>query len=120
MQPLNRILCVDDHADTCEMLAQLLKLAGYESDSAATAQEALDLARADGFALYVIDHRLPDGDGIELCREVRALHPRTPIVIYSADAYPAQHQEAIAAGANAYIDKPNIDELIAAVNDCLK
>ena len=120
MQPLNRILCVDDHADTCEMLAQLLKLAGYEPESAATAQAALDLARADGFALYVIDHRLPDGDGIKLCHDLRALHPRTPIVFYSADAYPAHHQEAIAAGANAYIDKPHIEELIAAVNGLLK
>ena len=120
MQPPKRILCVDDHADTCEMLAQLLKLAGYESDSAATAQAALTLARADGFALYVIDNRLPDGDGIELCHYLRALHPLKPIVFYSADAYPVHHQEAIEAGANAYIDKPHIHELIAAVKDFLK
>jgi CheY-like chemotaxis protein len=68
MQPSRRrILCVDDHDDTRSMLTLLLGRQGYEAVSAASAGEALDLARSQRFDLYVLDAWLPDGSGLEMC-----------------------------------------------------
>ena len=56
-----RILYVDDHEDSAEMLRLLLAPMSYEVRSALTAAEALHLARTESFDLYVLDKRLPDG-----------------------------------------------------------
>ncbi len=89
-----RILCIDDDADTCFMLSHLLGREGYELKTAATASAAVALARTGSFDLYLLDNRLPDSTGLELCRELRLLHPPTPIVFYSGDAYPEQRNAA--------------------------
>ncbi len=112
-----RILCIDDDDDTCFMLARLLERAGYEPQSAPTATAALALS--DSFDLYLLDNRLPDRDGIELCRELRLLHPPTPIVFYSGDAYPEQRNAATTAGATAYVNKPEVEQLLATLKDLL-
>ncbi len=64
-----RILCIDDHEDTSEMLKLLLIQEDYEVTTAVTMQEALDLATSEEFDLYVFDKHLPDGSGIDLCAE---------------------------------------------------
>ena len=117
MQPKKRILCVEDDADTALMLIHLLRRAGYDVQSVATAAGALSLALS--FDLYLLDYRLPDGNGIDLCHTLRAQHRHTPIVIYSANAYQAQHRAARAAGATAYVNKPEIDILLATIKNLL-
>lgn len=119
MPPRKYILCVDDHADTCYMLQLLLGFEGYETQFAATATEAMELAQVKSFDLYLLDSRLPDRSGVELCSELRMLFPHTPILIYSGDAYPKQHSVAMRAGATAYVDKPNVDQLLVSVRDLL-
>jgi two-component system, OmpR family, response regulator BaeR len=114
-----RVLCVDDHTDTGEMLEFLLKNSEFEVETAYSVQDALQAARCREFDLYVIDKRFPDGDGIELCRELRKLTPETPIIIYTADAYKVHRDEGIAAGADAYVPKPYIEDLLAKVNALL-
>lgn len=110
---------MDDHDDTCIMLKHLLGFEGYRIQFVATAAEALELADPQRFDLYLLDNRLPDRSGIELCRSLRMRCPATPIVMYSGDAYSAQHIAAKEAGATAYVDKPNVDQLIATVRDFL-
>jgi len=110
---------VDDHDDTCFMLKLLLGNEGYQTQFAATAAEALELTRIEDFDLFLLDNRLPDRSGIELCRALRMGQPDTPIVLYSGDAYPMQHSAAMEAGATAYVDKPNIDQLVATIRDFL-
>lgn len=101
------ILFVEDHEDTQELVAMLLAIEGYKVTSARTVAEALHLARSGDFHLYLLDGRLPDGDGEELIRRLREFDAHTPIVVYSAVAYEVDKQRALAAGAQAYIVKPS-------------
>ena len=119
MRPPKRILVVDDHEHTSQVLAAILRREGYEARPAATQQEALTLADAEQFDLYLVDNRLPDGSGVELCGELRALRPDTPTVIYSGAAQKADHAAAAEAGVTAYVNKPDIERLIATVKELL-
>jgi two-component system response regulator DevR len=114
-----RILCVDDHLDTSEMLKLLLAEEDYEVRTAGTMEEARVLAQSEEFDLYVLDKRLPDGTGIELCKTLNLLTPGVPCIFYSGDAYEIHRQEALRAGAAAYVAKPNLDTLIDAVHQLL-
>jgi DNA-binding response OmpR family regulator len=63
-----------------------------------------------------LDNWLPGGTGVELCRRIRAFDPHTPVLFYSAAAYPRDMQAAFSAGAQAYLVKPvRFDELMRAV-----
>jgi two-component system OmpR family response regulator len=114
-----RVLCVDDHEDTGVMLKYLLGNSDYEVKTADNIEEALRLAKNEGFDLYVLDKRLPDGTGIELCRDLRQLAPDVPIIFYSGDAYELHKLEGLSAGADLYVSKPEIDQLLSAVNQLL-
>jgi DNA-binding response OmpR family regulator len=114
-----RILCVDDHFDTSEMLKLLLSEEDYEVTVAATVEETCDLAVSKEFDLYVLDKRLPDGSGVDLCTRLNQLTPGVPCIFYTGDAYEIHRLEAMEAGAAAYIPKPDIDALIEAVRKLL-
>ena len=114
-----RILCVDDHFDTSEMLKLLLSDEDYSVTVAATIEEACELAVAQEFDLYVLDKRLPDGSGVDLCTTLNQLTPGVPCIFYTGDAYEIHRLEAMQAGAAAYIPKPDIDGLIDAVQKLL-
>lgn len=114
-----RILCVDDHEDTPEMLKLLLAQSDYEVHGAHSIEQAMQLARTHEFDLYVLDKRLPDGTGLELCAQLNRLTPGVPCIFYSGDAYEIHRQEAMAAGADAYVPKPDVEALIEAVHKLL-
>jgi DNA-binding response OmpR family regulator len=101
-----RILFVDDDRDTCEMMRLLLRHSGYRVTTAETVADALGLAEAERFDLYILDNWLPDGPGLELCQQLRALYPASPIVFYSGVAQEPEIQKARAAGADGYLVKP--------------
>ena len=114
-----RVLCVDDHHDTSEMLQLLLAEENYEVHTAGTMEEACAMAARQSFDLYVLDKRLPDGTGLELCEKLNRITPSVPCIFYTGDAYEIHRREAMAAGAAAYVAKPNIEALIAAVHGLL-
>lgn len=114
-----RILCVDDHQDSAEMLHTLLLGEDYEVAIANSMEEGLRLAKSDAFDLYVLDRHLPDGTGLELCRKLNGLTPDVPCIFYSGDAYEIHRRQALAAGADGYVAKPDIDGLIDAVRKLL-
>ena len=114
-----RVLCVDDHRDTCEMLQLLLSEESYDVHTATTMEEASRLAETHEYDLYVLDKRLPDGTGLELCEKLNEITPGVPCIFYTGDAYEIHRREAMAAGAAAYVAKPNIEGLIAAVHELL-
>jgi DNA-binding response OmpR family regulator len=114
-----RILCIDDHEDASEMMKLILSNEDYEVVTAVTVGEALKLATASEFDLYVLDRHLPDGSGVELCSKLTELTPGVPCIFYSGDAYAIHRSEAMAAGAQDYIAKPDIDKLIERVNHLL-
>jgi CheY-like chemotaxis protein len=113
------VLCVDDHHDTSEMLELLLSREDYEVETAGTMEQACRLAESKQFDLYVLDRRLPDATGLELCERLQQITPGIPCIFYSGDAYELHRREAIAAGAAAYVAKPDIDGLIDAVQRML-
>ena len=118
--PKCRILCVDDHFDTSEMLKVLLSDGDYAVETAGTIEEACTLATPGSFDLYVLDKRLPDGTGMELCERLNLITPGVPCIFYSGDAYAIHRDQAFEAGASAYVAKPDIETLIDTVHHLLK
>ena len=117
--PRCRVLCVDDHHDTSEMLQLLLAEENFQVDTAATMEEARRLASETPYDLFVLDKRLPDGTGLELCEMLNKTRPGVPCIFYTGDAYEIHRREAMEAGAAAYVAKPDIEALISTVHDLL-
>ena len=114
-----RILSIDDHEDSSEMLRLLLAHENYEVVTAISIDQAVRLATSEEFDLYVFDKNLPDGNGLELCKKLNEVTPGVPCIVYSGDAYDIHRTEALAAGADAYVAKPDIDALIQNVHELL-
>jgi DNA-binding response OmpR family regulator len=110
-----RVLCVDDDEDSRVMLTTLLRLALIEAKAVGTAAQALSSMQTERFDLYLLDATLPDLDGFELCRRMRALDPHTPILFFSGAAYADDKERGIEAGADAYVIKPDLDGLLGSI-----
>lgn len=120
MQPVKQhILCVDDDDDTCFMLTTLLEQENFDTKSVRTINEALLLTQSVSFDLFVIDNRFPDGRGPDLCRMLKELFPRTPLIVFSGDGYKSDCDEALQAGAIALVNKPDVDVLVETVHRIL-
>jgi DNA-binding response OmpR family regulator len=110
--PQPRVLYVDDDEDSRDMLSTLLRFWRIETKAVETGAQALLAIQAERFDLYLLDSRLPDLDGFELCRRMRDLNPDTPILFFSGAAYETDKKKGIEAGANAYVIKPDLAGLI--------
>lgn len=111
----SRVLCVDDDEDACEILSLLLNSCGIDATCAQSATAAWPLIKRRGFDLYLLDGWLPGIDGFEFCRQIRDFDSKTPILFYSGAAYDADKKRGIAAGANAYVTKPDVEGLIKTI-----
>jgi DNA-binding response OmpR family regulator len=97
------------------MLITLLRHELIEAKAVGTAAQAFSSMQTERFDLYVLDASLPDLDGFELCRRMRAFDPETPILFFSGAAYEADKKRGIEAGANAYVIKPDLDGLLGSI-----
>ncbi|HEX8707205.1 MAG TPA: response regulator [Pyrinomonadaceae bacterium] len=114
------VLCVEDDEDTCIMINSLLGLINCEVTSVGTAGQARDRIAGGKFDLYLLDNWLPGGSGIELCRAIREEDSSTPIIFYSGAAYASDREQAMAAGAQAYLVKPaEISRLLDVIKQLL-
>jgi DNA-binding NarL/FixJ family response regulator len=106
-QPPYRLLVVDDHEVVRQGLVALLdRRAGFQVVAeAGTVSEAIDAARRFRPDLVIMDIRLPDGSGIEACREIRAELPETRVVILTSFPDEEAVLSAIVAGASGYLLK---------------
>ena len=102
-----RVLYIEDHEDTRELVTLVLEQKRYEVVTGSTIQSGVALAGSQEFDLYLLDSWLPDGSGLELCRLIREFDKATPILFYSAAAYEMDRVEAIKSGAQAYLVKPS-------------
>ena len=115
-----RILCVEDDDDTSSMLSSILGLINCEVSTAGTVADALEKIAGARFDLYLLDSWLPGGGGVELCKRIRGFDAQAPIVFYSGAALESERQEALAAGAQAYLVKPgDIARLVETVERLL-
>lgn len=99
-----RILLVEDDEYAKDLCA--LTLEEYELICAHDFDEGLRLSQQRDFDLFILDSWLPDRSGVELCRAIREFDSDTPILFYSAAAYPHDKREAMYTGAQAYLTKP--------------
>ena len=119
-----RVLAVDDYEVNLEVLAGQFEILGVAIDTAANGIEALTLWRERPYALVLTDIHMPDMDGFELTRQIRAeesaqtdkARGRTPIVALTANALKGEAERCIAAGMDDYLTKPlTLDRLREAV-----
>ena len=117
---LVRILCVDDDEDTRLLLQNLLGFADLEAITVQDTETALLLIGNEQFSLYIIDGQLPGISGLGLCAEIRQRDRKTPIIIFSGHAYAADRAAGMLAGANVYLIKPDISEIVPTVKRLLE
>jgi diguanylate cyclase (GGDEF)-like protein len=115
-----RILLVEDDASLSVMLTWYIEKAGYALGKATTLAAARQLLH-ERWDLFILDRNLPDGDGIDLCRELRAAKPHSYIMMLTACATDQQKLQGFAVGADDYITKPaRMDELMARIRAGLR
>src|ERR1043165_8762928 len=102
-----RVLYIEDHDDTRELVTLLLEQRSIEVVSGSTIERGVALAGSQQFDLYLLDSWLPDGSGLDLCRRIREFDKATPILFYSAAAYEIDRDLAMRCGAQAYLIKPS-------------
>jgi DNA-binding response OmpR family regulator len=102
-----RVLYIEDHDDTRELVTLVLEQRSYEVVSSSTVESGVALAGSQHFDLYLLDSWLPDGSGLDLCKQIREFDQATPIVFYSAAAYEIDRDQALQSGAQAYLVKPS-------------
>src|SRR5438105_13692119 len=101
------ILIVEDHEDAREALRALLELEGHRVDAAGSGSRAIELARAEPPDIALIDIGLPEVDGYEVARQIRALVPRWPYLIAPTGYGPPDDvKRAREAGFDAHLLKP--------------
>ena len=116
----HRILCTEDDADTREVLRMLLELEGFEVTCAEDSTQAIRLAKAEKFDLYLLDHWMPAMAGDLLCQKLREFDSTIPILFYSGAATEADMARAMASGAQGYVVKPaDPEELTAEIRRLL-
>ena len=101
-------LIVDDEPEANKLLAMLVTLRGYRTRSAFTGSEALEIARSDAPDVVFLDLMLPDANGFEVCRALRAEGPTgaIPVVMVTARLAEENRDQSLKAGATAYVPKP--------------
>ncbi len=110
-----RVLVVDDEPQILRVLRRSLESNGYEVLTAPEAATALDVLRTTPLQMVITDLRMPDMDGVELCREIRKTSGM-PILIISVKGEEETKVRALDAGADDYVTKPfGIEELMARV-----
>jgi two-component system response regulator MprA len=116
-----RVLVVDDEPPVREALERALRLEGYDVELAAGGSEALDRIRRDPADAVVLDLLMPDVDGLEVCRRVRADGRRTPILVLTARDGVSDRVSGLDAGADDYLAKPfALEELLARLRALLR
>ena len=118
----HKILAIDDHPQTLDIIVAALKQYGYRVVSSLSAVEGLRLAQEEQPDLVLLDVNMPDMDGLEACRRLRA-DPQlenVPIIMFTAEDEPHQRLAGFDAGADDYLTKPtNPTEMIARIEGIL-
>jgi diguanylate cyclase (GGDEF)-like protein len=119
----SRVLIVDDHEDNVEVIRARLEASGYQVESAADGEEALDRVRQRPPDLILLDVMMPRIDGMEVARRIKADEtlPFIPIIMQTALDTVEHKVEGLGAGADDYVTKPiNFAELEARVKSMLR
>jgi DNA-binding response OmpR family regulator len=116
-----RLLVVEDDAAIAAPLVRALRREGYDVDLVDRGADAADRAEATTYDLVLLDLGLPDADGIDVCRRLKATRPQLPIVMVTARQEELDAVVGLDAGADDYVTKPfRLAELLARVRARLR
>ena len=118
-----RLLLVDDDSRLASMVGDYLGRAGFEVETAGSLASGRDLLAANNYDALVLDLMLPDGDGLDLCREVRSASKtrQLPLLMLTARGEPMDRIVGLELGADDYLPKPfEPRELLARVKALLR
>lgn len=116
-----RVLVVDDQPNILDLLDTVLRFHGFVVDTAATAAEAIAVATARPPDLVLLDVMLPDGDGMDVCRRLRADGLQAGIIFLTARDGRADQVNGLAFGGDDYVTKPfDVEVLLARVRAVLR
>jgi DNA-binding response OmpR family regulator len=116
-----RLLVVDDAPDIATLLKLAFQLDGYAVDTALAGEQALEQASIHTYDVAILDLNLPDLDGMDVCRRLRAEQPQLLIIMLTARSSRREIIAGLDAGADDYLTKPfNYEELVARVRALLR
>jgi DNA-binding response OmpR family regulator len=116
-----RLLVVEDEADLAHALAKGLRQQGYAVDLAFDGMQGLELAEINDYDLLILDLNLPEMDGLEVCRHLRASRSSMLILILTARDQPDERISGLDLGADDYLIKPfHFGELTARIRALLR
>ncbi|CAN5686345.1 two-component system response regulator TcrA [soil metagenome] len=111
-----RILVVEDEARLARLISRVLHEEGYAAETASDGRSAMKLSLAEPFDLLVVDWMLPDLDGIEVVKRLRAAEVDVPVLMLTARTQIEDRVEGLDAGADDYLPKPfAFPELLARI-----
>jgi len=115
------LLIIEDDAAFCQMLQKFLTKRGYEVETSFTAPDAKEKFKTTDFDLILTDLRLPDYDGIQLLTDIKAVNPKTQVILMTGYAEVGSAVNAMKKGAFDYISKPfTPDEIVMVLDNALK
>ncbi len=103
---MERILCVDDDGDSCELLAAALRQLGYTTESTTSPTEALELVLTKDFHAVISDIAMAEMDGLELCERILAKRPGIPVIVVTGQGSMDSAIGAMRVGAYDFVTKP--------------
>lgn len=111
-----RVLIADDHDEVRDLLTRTLRREGHETLTAATAKDAREKLENGLVDVIILDVALPDGSGIDVCRDLRRAGISTPVLLLTAHAAVPERVAGLDAGADDFLGKPfAVSELRARV-----
>jgi DNA-binding response OmpR family regulator len=116
-----RVLVVEDDAEIAEFLAAGLSAEGYVVEVRPNGHDLAEHVRTGGIQLVILDRMLPDADGAEICRRLRAAGEKTLVLMLTARDALGEKLEGLGAGADDYMTKPfAFEELLARLKVLLR
>jgi two-component system, OmpR family, response regulator len=116
-----RILLVEDYRELASEIVRRIERAGFAVDQVDTLEEARRAIDSCGYAVALLDRRLPDGDGLSLISHIRKRRPASRILVLTALDAIDDRIEGLDAGADDYLTKPfNLDEMMARIRASLR
>ena len=113
-QHTDKILCIEDDEDACQLVTFVFQQEGYEVESCSE-KDCLKLIHEEKFLAVILDNYFVDMSGINICKELRSFDSVTPVVFFSGEARQVEIDKAISAGADTYLVKPNDFEKLVPV-----
>lgn len=118
---MQKILLIDDEVSFCESVTRILSEEGYNVKFAGNASTGIRLLGESEYDLVLLDHFLPDINGLEVLPKILAVHPSVPVIIVTGETSIPKVVEAVKNGVYDYITKPfERDRLVLTIHNALK